>query len=296
MTARLAGVLAALFWAGNFAVGRVIAGQIPPVTLSFLRWSVALCVLLPFAISRLAACRGLLRDHYRWFLGMSLAAVVYNTILVYSALEHTTATNVALIMAATPAMTLFLSALLHGERYGWYRVGVVSLSFAGIVVLVWQRLSVPNAGDLLACVAMSTWAYYNVSMRDSPVNIDGITLTAIITAIGLVLMAPLLGVELALRGRMTLSPEVLLAVLYVGLFASGLAYLLWNRAVMFMGAIHAAQFMNLVPLFGVLIGTVLLDEPFSSRHALAAVLIMAGLLLSEYRRLGQAITVTAGNH
>jgi drug/metabolite transporter (DMT)-like permease len=295
MMARLAGVLAALFWAGNFAVGRVIADQIPPVTLSFLRWSVALCVLLPFAIPRLGACRRLLREHYRWFRTMSLASVVYNTILLYTALEYTTATNVALIMAATPAMALLISAVLHGERYGWHHVGVVSLSFAGIVVLVWQRLSLPNTGDLLACFAMTTWAYYNVSMRDSPVNIDGITLTVIIAGIGLLFMAPLLGVELALRGGMILSGEVLLAVLYVGLFASGLAFLLWNRAVLVMGAIHAAQFMNLVPLFGVLIGTALLDEPFRPRHALAAVLIMAGLLISEFSRHGQSTGVTAGN-
>ena len=287
MIARIALVLAALFWAGNFAVGRVIADQIAPVTLSFLRWVVALCVLLPFAISRRADAVRLLRQHFRWFFVLSLCAAVYHAILVYTALEHTTATNVALIMAGTPAMALLISALVHGERYGLFRIGVVSLSFAGIVVLVWQRLSMPNAGDLLSCVAMTAWAYYNVSLRDSPVNIDGITLTSIIAVIGLVIMTPLLAVEVAFRGISTMSGPVMLGVLYVGVFASGVAYLLWNRGVVEMGAIHAAQFMNLVPLFGVLIGTFMLGEPFTLRHGVAAVLIISGLVLSEYQRRGE---------
>ncbi len=293
MIARIALILAALFWAGNFAVGRVIADQIPPVTLSFMRWVVALGVLLPFAVSRRAEALRLLRQHFRWFFVLSLCAVVYHAILVYTALEHTTATNVALIMSGTPAMALLISALLHGERYGWFRIGVVSLSFAGIVVLVWQRLSLPNAGDLLTCVAMTAWAYYNVSLRDSPVNIDGITLTSIIAIIGLVIMAPLLAVEVVLRGIAWPNAEVVLAVLYVGLFASGLAYLLWNRGVVAMGAINAAQFMNLVPLFGVLIGTFVLGEPFTLRHGVAAVLIMAGLVLSEYQRRERPVAAAA---
>ena len=281
MSARIALVLACLFWAGNFAVGRVIADQIPPALLSFLRWAVALCVLLPFAFARRAEAMQLLRGHFRWFFLMSLSSAAYHAIFVYTALEFTTATNVALIMAGTPAMALLISALLHGDRYGWFRIGVVALSFAGIAVLVWQRLSIPNTGDMLACVAMTAWAYYNVALRDSPVKIDGTTMTTIIAVLGVMIIAPLLALEVVFRGVPALSGEVMLAVLYIGLFASGLSYVLWNRGVAAIGAIHAAQFMNLVPLFGVLIGVVVLGESFTLRHGVAAVLIISGLVLSE---------------
>lgn len=293
MIARIALVLAALFWAGNYAVGRVIADQIPPITLSLLRWVVALCVLLPFAVSRLSTCARLVRDNFRWFLVMSVTAVVLHPIITYTALAYTTATNISLIIAGTPAMALLISALMHGERYGLFRIGVVSLSFAGIAILVWNRLSLPNAGDLLACVAMTLWAFYNVSLRDCPLVIDGIMLTTVITIIGVVIMVPLFVAEFAFVRHAEISGEVALAVLYVGLFASGLAYLMWNRGVVDMGAINAAQFMNLVPLFGVLIGTFLLDEPFTLRHGLATVLIMAALLLSEYDRRERPVVPVA---
>jgi drug/metabolite transporter (DMT)-like permease len=284
MIARAALLLAALFWAGNYAVGRVMADRIPPVTLSLLRWLVALCVLLPFVLSRLSALRRHVRDNLRWLLVMALTAIVLHPVLTYTALEYTTATNMSLIIAGTPGMALLLSTYMHGERHGLFPVGIVALNFAGIAVLVWQRVALPNGGDLLACVAMTLWAYYNVSLRDAPPGLDGIALTTVLTAIGVLCMLPLCAAELALGRSARPTWDVAAAVLYVGLFASGLAYLLWNRGVVALGAIHAAQFMNLVPLFGVLIGTELLDEPFTPRHGVAAALILVALLLSECGR------------
>jgi len=134
---------------------------------------------------------------------------------------------------------------------------------------------------------MTAWSYYNVALRDSPVKIDGITMTTIIAVLGVMIITPLLALEVAFRGFPKLSGEVILAVLYIGLFASGLSYVLWNRGVAAIGAIHAAQFMNLVPLFGVLIGRFVLGEAFTLRHGVAAVLIISGLILSEYQRRGQ---------
>lgn len=291
---RLELTLAALFWAGNYAVGRVIADEISPLTLTFLRWVVALLLLLPFALRRLSASIRLVRDNLGWFVVMSLTAVVLHPILLYTALHYTTATNMALIIAATPAMMLVLSALLHGERYGLFRVTVVSMSFAAIAILVWRGLSVPNGGDLIGCLAMVVWAYYNVSLRECPVAVDGITFTTAIIIIGVVFMTPLFIGERALAGPLQLSNDVTLAVLYVGLFASGLAHLLWNRGVVKVGTIQAGQFMNLVPIFGVLIGTFILNEHFSLRHALAAALIVASLLLSELQGRKKPAAVLPG--
>lgn len=281
MIGRLELTLAVLFWAGNYAVGRVIADEISPVTLTFLRWAIALVLLFPFAVLRLSASIRLVREHLGWFVGMSLTAVILHPILIYTALNYTTATNMALIIAATPAMMLVLSALLHGQRYGLFRITVVSMSFVAISILVWSGLSAPNGGDLIGCLAMVIWAYYNISLRECPVAVDGITFTTAIIIIGIVFMTPLFIAELALGEPLRFSNDVTLAVLYVGLFASGLAHLLWNRGVVKVGPIQAGQFMNLVPIFGVLIGTFILNEHFSRRHALAAALIVISLLLSE---------------
>lgn len=275
---------AALCWAGNYAVGRIVAADIPPATLNLLRWSVAVCFLLPFAAARLRACYAQVRDNFIWFLGMALCAVVIHPTLVYAALNHTSATNMALIIAGTPAMMLILSSIKHGERHSRFRFVAVGLSFLGIAVLVWNRVSLPNTGDLMGCVAMTFWAYYNVSLRDGPADVDGMALTTIISIIGALIMVPLALLEVTMQGGVEFKPATVMAVLYVGLFASGIAYLLWNRGVAEMGAHHAAQFMNLVPVFGVLIGILVLDESFTMRHGIAAMLILGGLLISEWHR------------
>lgn len=294
MIGRLELTLAVLFWAGNYAVGRVIADEISPVTLTFLRWAIALVLLFPFAVLRLSASIRLVREHLGWFVGMSLTAVILHPILIYTALNYTTATNMALIIAATPAMMLVLSALLHGQRYGLFRITVVSMSFVAISILVWSGLSAPNGGDLIGCLAMVIWAYYNISLRECPVAVDGITFTTAIIIIGIVFMTPLFIAELALGEPLRFSNDVTLAVLYVGLFASGLAHLLWNRGVVKVGPIQAGQFMNLVPIFGVLIGTFILNEHFSRRHALAAALIVISLLLSELQGMRKPSSVLPG--
>ena len=280
--------LAALFWAGNYAVGRLVAGDIAPATLNLLRWSTALLFLLPFAARRLPAAWLLVRRHFGWFLGLALAAVVVHPTVVYAGLNYTTATNMALIIAATPAMVLLLSSVLHGERHRAGLIAAVALSFAGIVLLVWKRTAMPNQGDLLGCAGMLCWAWYNVALRDAPAEVDGIMLTTVISALGVLLLVPLAAAEFAVRGGITFDAELLLAVLYVGLFASGISYLLWNSGVAALGASHAAQFMNLVPVFGVAIGTLLLDEMFTTRHGLAALLIVGALLLSERQRRAAA--------
>lgn len=281
MIGRLELMLAALFWAGNYAIGRVIADKASPLTLTFLRWVIALVLLLPFAVPRLAASIRLVRDHFSWLAGMSLMAVVLHPILMYTALRYTTATNMALIIAATPAMMLVLSALLHGERYGLFRITVVSMSFVAIVILVWNGLRAPNGGDLIGCLAMAVWSFYNVSLRECPVAADGISFTTAIIAIGVVFMTPLFIGEIALTGPPQFSRDVALGILYIGLFASGLGHLLWNRGFVKVGPVHAGQFMNLVPIFAAFIGIFILNEHFSVRHAVAAALIGVSLLLSE---------------
>jgi len=212
---------------------------------------------------------------------MAIYGVVFH-ILMYTALRYTTATNMALIMGATPATILILSAWLHGSRHALPRILIVGLSFCGVGVLVQEHLAAPNLGDLIGCVSMVMWAYYSASLHLCPVKLDSLVLTVAITFAGVLIMLPLAGVDIAINGLMPLNAEVVMAVLYVGLLASGLAFLFWNKGVVAMGPVPAGQFMNLVPVFGVLIGITVLGESFTARHALAAVLIIGGLMLSEF--------------
>jgi len=172
--ARLCLVLATMCLAGNITIGRVLADAVPPATLTALRWAVALIVLAPLAAAQMPALKRAMRERLSWFVIMAATGVVGVHGLIYLALGYTTATNVALIMGATPSAMLVISYLKYGERHGPVRLLGVAICFAGIVTLVAGKLALPGRGDAIACIGMPCWAYYSVAIRDKPAEIDGI--------------------------------------------------------------------------------------------------------------------------
>lgn len=284
MIARLCLVLATLCLAGNITIGRVLADAVPPATLTALRWTVALIVLAPLAAAQMVSLRTLMRERFGWFVMMAATGVVGVHGLIYLALGYTTATNVALIMGATPSAMLVISYLKYGERHGPVRLLGVAICFAGIVTLVAGKLALPGIGDAIACIGMPCWAYYSVAIRDKPAEIDGIALTFGVSVFGLALLAPLVAGEAIAGLTVDWSMNVVLGVLFIGVFSSGVAYVMWSKGISMIGSATAAPFMNLVAVFGVLLGIVALGEPFTLRHAIASGLIGVGLVLSQLQR------------
>src|ERR1700724_1656713 len=94
--------ITALFWAGNAIVGRLAAGHIPPVTLSFLRWSLAFLIILPFAWKHLKRDWAAIRAKLGLMIFLSLTGIAGFNALQYWALEHTQALNTLLLQSAGP--------------------------------------------------------------------------------------------------------------------------------------------------------------------------------------------------
>src|SRR6202165_5766245 len=108
--------ITALCWAGNAIVGRLAAGHIPPVTLSFLRWSLAFLVILPFAWKHLAHDWNAIRSRIATMMVLSITAVAAFNALQYWALEHTQALNTLLLQSAAPLVVAVWSLILLGVR------------------------------------------------------------------------------------------------------------------------------------------------------------------------------------
>src|SRR6266576_3618498 len=108
--------ITALCWAGNAIVGRLAAGHIPPVTLSFLRWTFAFLIILPFAWKHLVRDWGAIRSHLGTMIVLSVTGIgAFNT-LQYWALEHTQALNTLLLQSAGPLIVAVWSLVLLGVR------------------------------------------------------------------------------------------------------------------------------------------------------------------------------------
>lgn len=281
-------VLPPLFWAGNFVVGRAIHSEIPPFTLSFGRWVIALLCILPFAYPAMRRDY-LLYWQYRWrLLAVSLIGVAAFNTLVYSGLHFTTATNGTLLNSCIPILILLFGSLFYRLRLQLWQVIGLALSLCGVLTIIlhgeWARLLRLefSIGDLIIFLAMVCWAFYTLWLRDIPASINRLGLMGLQIIIALVLLFPLYLWE-AMHG---LTPQwnrdVWLALAYVGIFPSVIAYTLYTLGVAYAGAARAGLFIHLMPVFGSLLSVMLLGESLHLFHAVGIAAILGGLFLSNH--------------
>ncbi|EPJ43942.1 MAG: hypothetical protein OFPI_41350 [Osedax symbiont Rs2] len=281
-------VLTVLFWAGNFVLARSLVDLLPPVSMASMRWSLAFILLLPFVYSRLWRDRTLLIKHWKIITLLSVFGVAAFNTTVYLGVQHTTATNGALLQSFIPIMVLILSVIFFKEKISAKQLlGVCFLFFGGVVIIAKGQLDTLlafslNQGDLWILASVSSWTIYSVLLRYKPTQLDGLSFLAASIFIGNLMLYPLVYWELQYVdiNSFNINWEISTAVMYLAIFPSLLAYFFWNRAVAEVGAAKASLFIHLLPVFGTLLATLLLDEAVQLFHLLGILLIFIGIYLA----------------
>ena len=280
--------LAPLIWSTNFVVGRVVAEALPPTTTNLFRWLVFLALFAPIFSYELWRDRDEVREHLKTLAVLGfLGVAAFNTVL-YTALNLTSASRAALIFASTPVFVLLFSRFGRAGRCrSCGALGLVT-SIIGVCLILGPRAMCPFRqedwchvlGDGLVLVAAIIWALYTMALQKRPKGLSaGATLTATVI-LGVTMMLPLAAVELV---RLDAAPSwpVVWQVTYLGLFASGLAFLLWERAVATVGSATAAHFLHLIPVFGTALGWLVLNEQLSLVGVVGAAFVVAGILAAR---------------
>lgn len=283
-------VLAALFWSGNFVLGRAVRAHVPPMGLAFWRWVVALAILLPLSWRQLAGQGEALRRSWRILLVLGVLGVGSFNTLVYLGLAQTSATNALLINAACPAFIVAFGVVL-GTARATARQGVgIAVSLAGVAVIVARgdphallALSL-NRGDLWVLSAVIAWAFYTAIFPRRPQGVPPLALLTVLVLVGLACIAPLRALEAARGAPMVWDLPTAASVLYVGAFASVAAFVCWNTAVEAVGPARAGPFLYLMPVFGTALAVLLLGETFHAFQAAGIALILAGVWLASGAR------------
>ncbi len=277
--------LTALFWAGNYVVGRGVHGHVPPVALAWARWVLATLIVLPFAWPHLKRDWPAIRANWPVlvFLGVS-GAGLFNT-LAYLGLNYTTALNGLVLQSSAPVLIVLATFLMFGDRIRAPQGFGIALSLAGVLGMV-ARGDIGvlasfqlNKGDILLLMAMVTWAVYTAFLRKRP-DIHWLSFTAVTFATAAALNTPLVMAEHLSGWQLQPDFETALAIAYVSVFPSVLAYICYNRGVELIGANRSGVFMHLVPFFGAALAIGLLGEEPRAYHAVGIALILAGVTLA----------------
>lgn len=284
---------AAFFWGANFVLGGFVLQDMSPLWAAAVRF--VLGVMLLFAIAGLRGERlwAPLRQYAATYLMLGVVGIVAFNLFFFEALRYTSANNAALIMATNPLLTTLLAALILNERPGARHLLALPVALAGVAVVVTQgRLGNLlalhfSSGDLLMFGADAFWALYNVFCRRYMPQASPLVNTAWITAAGaLVLLCVALGSgeHLALPAA---KAALSMAVMAVG--GTVLAYLFWSIGIARLGAARTAIFLNLVPVFAMLLGAVVASTPTAAQLA-GGLLVLGGVTISmlPMRRLAAA--------
>jgi len=280
-------VLPPLFWAGNAVLARGIAELIPPVALSFWRWTIALTILLPFSWRQTRRDWPQIKAGWKTIVLLGLLGIAIFNTLLYTAAHSTTALNISLTQSVMPAVIVLISFVLFREKVSRRQLVAVLLCILGAAYIVmrgdWRRLQQLSfvEGDLLMLLAVVIYGLYTVLLRKRP-PIHPFSFLVTTFSVGVITLLPLYVWELGQTAPLVLSQPVLLSLGYVGLFPSVFAYFCWNRGIELIGANRAGLFINLIPLFAALMAVVFLGERFQSYHLFGMLLIFSGLALFNW--------------
>ena len=277
-----------LFWAGNVVLGRGVNQIIPPVTLAFWRWTVALLVLLPLTWRRVRNDWQVIRANWGILLLLSFLGIACFNTMLYTSVHTTTAINGAIIQTSMPAWIVVLALILYKERIGGIQSLGVLICIAGAFSIIthgdlsfFSSLKVVE-GDIWMMTAVVLYALYSIFLRKRP-QMDDLSLVTITFALGALMLLPLYIWEFSTVGGVVINRIVLGSVLYVAIFPSILAYLCWNRGVELVGASTAGLYINFTPLFASVLAVFLLGESLEIYHLIGALMIVGGMIL--YNRM-----------
>lgn len=287
--------LTPLFWGGNFVLGRGVHEFFPPIALASIRWTLAFLIILPFAWPHLRRDWPVIRTNAPWILLLgATGAGSFNT-LTYIGLNYTPALNALIINSSGPVMIALASFIFFSDRLTARQGLGIALSLIGVIVVVskgeLRTLAALefNTGDLWVLGAMGVWGVYTTFLRKRPADIHWLSLAASLFAVAAAINWPLHAWEHAYVRPLSLSTEALLAIGYVAIFPSILAYVFYTRGVELIGGNRAGVFLHLIPLFGSALAILILGEQPLWSHGVGFGLILTGVSIAARRGKATAL-------
>ncbi len=279
-------ILAVLFWSGNFIIGRGIHNEIPPMTLAFWRWAIALLIILPFSLRPILRQKDLIRRNWKILTLLAILSVTNFSIFIYMALKSSTVTNAVLINSMIPIFIVIVSWMGFKERITLRQAIGIVISLIGLMFIITKgNLSTLIAvrfgkGDMWTISAGISWALYSALLRKCPVELDSLSFLTATIIIGIFFIFPFYIWEIGTGKTMNFSHASIGSIIYVALFASVLAYTFWNKAIQIIGANKTGVFIHLMPVFSIILAMIFLDEKLRGYHIKGTILIFSGIFLT----------------
>jgi len=278
--------LTTLLWAGNAIAGKMAAGVISPVALTFARWLIACVAFYFLARPHLKNDWPAIHKSLPLLFGLGALGFSAFNFALYWALHYTTAINVTIEQSAMPVLIIFANYLFFSMRItGLQAIGVL-LTIIGVLVTATRGSPLAifeigiNRGDAVMMLAVLLYGSYTVALRFRP-DIHWTSLMFVLTCSAAIFALPFYAVEILRDGFRMPGPEAWAIIAYTAIFPSMVSQIFFIRGVAILGANRAGLFINLVPIFGALLAVLILGESFRPYHMVGLALVLGGIAVAE---------------
>jgi drug/metabolite transporter (DMT)-like permease len=283
-------ILTTLIWSGNFIIARGVIKDIPPVSLAFYRWLLASVIILPFAFKKFKVEWPFIKRSWHYLFWASLTGVALFNTFVYIGAHYTSAINLSLIgTTSSPVMSIIMARIFLKEQIGWMKLLGLLICITGVLFLLsggnFQNLlgHKYSKGDLWVLAAAFCFAGYNTLVKKKPASISPVSFLFAAFAFGTIMLFPFYLWEINNSASVTWTIDLFLAILYLGLGASVICFLIWNIAIGKLGAGRTALFGNLIPVFSSIEAVLILNEQFTWIHVVSMIIVFTGIVLANLR-------------
>ena len=281
-------ICATLFWAGNFIIGKyAFLTEIPPLSLVFYRWLLVWIILLPFTYKDIIKHKDTILNNLPLLFFLGLTSVGLFNSFTYLSLVYTQVINSSLFNTAIPAIIILLCFLFKVEKTNKFQLSGLFISVCGILAII-TKLNLDillslnfNKGDLIMIGGALTWGIYSTLLKKKKFTLPLLTLVHIVCTFGLISVFPQFLYELWNGQVIKFDINLFYLLIFLALFPSIGSYYCWAGAVSIIGANRAGIFLSLIPLFSTIMAIALYNEKFQFFHFIGAILILAGLYLSN---------------
>ena len=281
-------VLASIFWAGNFIVGKfAFFEDIPPFSLVFFRWLTVWFILLPFTYKEILNNKNNIFNNFSLLLLLGLTSVGLFNSFVYISLNYTQVINASLFNTAIPAAIILFCFLFKIENTNSYQLAGLIISVIGVFAII-TRLDLNilltlsfNIGDIWMICAVFCWGIYSAFLKKLKLKISLLSLVHILCSCGLIFLFPQFLYEYSQSDIINVNKNFLYCLVYLALFPSIGSYYCWTGAVSIIGPNRAGIFLMLIPLFSAVMAIFFFKEEFQAYHFIGSIFVIIGLFLAN---------------
>jgi drug/metabolite transporter (DMT)-like permease len=275
-------LLAVIFWGASFAATKIALLEIEPVTIIILRLILASILLFVFALLTKRKFALNIKSHL-WIFILALIAVFHLWIQV-TGLKYTTASNTGWIIGTAPIFMTLLALVFFKERVTPLQILGILIAMLGLLLLFGDgdltRIDlIENKGDLLVLGSAFTWGVYSMVNKKISLSYSPLMTIFYLFVMMVIIIAPFNISRAAVDSVLQLSITGWVSIIFLGLFCSGIAYVIWAYSLRDLESAKVGAFLYFEPFITVIFAWMLLSEKITFMMMMSGIIITAGVFM-----------------